>query len=74
MKKIKQAIIIFLVVCMSVGCVFICGCSNSQTKTTSYDIVCSFDDGILTGKERVEFYNFTSNAFKEIKFNLFDIY
>ena len=71
MKKIKQAILIFLAVCMSVGCIFVSGCSESQTKTTTYDIVCSYDDGILTGKERVEFYNFTSNAFKEIKFNLF---
>ncbi len=71
MKKLKKGLLILLSICISVSCVVICGCNKSENKTTNYNIVCSYSNGILTGKEKVEFYNSTSNAFSQIKFNLF---
>ena len=72
MKKIKKAIFILLSVCVLFSCVFVGGCKNNNSDgRTNYDIVCSYSNGVLTGTEKVEFYNSTSNAFKEIKFNLF---
>jgi len=46
------------------------GCNEKQENTT-YTITCSYENGVLEGKEKVSFYNFTDNAFTELKFNLF---
>ena len=46
------------------------GC-NSARNVTTYEIDCEYLEGAVCGTEKVEFYNSTDNAFKELKFNLF---
>lgn len=68
MKK-TGIILAFILLLLTIPC--FSGCSKSANTRTKYDLVCSYEDGVLTGKEKVDFYNFTDNAFTELKFNLF---
>ena len=47
------------------------GCDDANSARSSYQINCTFSDNVLTGTEKVEFYNHTDNAIKELKFNLY---
>ncbi len=47
------------------------GCSKRNAERTRYQITCTYSDGVLTGTEKVDFYNFSDNSFMELKFNLF---
>lgn len=65
--------IVSLALCLCVLSSFValfCGCAEKNERT-SYDIVCELDGNVLVGKETVTFYNFTDNAFTELKFNLY---
>ncbi len=46
------------------------GCNGSENRT-SYEIDCEYDNGAVTGTEKVSFYNSSDNSFNELKFNLF---
>ena len=46
------------------------GCEKTENRT-AYEINCEFDGKAVAGTERVDFYNATDNAFRELKFNLF---
>ncbi len=68
MKKIAVVIAgILTLACL----VFVTGCSSDETKVSSYNIECSLEDNVLTGKEEVTFYNSTDTVIDELKFNLF---
>ena len=47
------------------------GCANDNAKRTAYTIECELVGNVLSGRERVDFYNSTENAISELKFNLF---
>ena len=53
------------------SCVFACSCKGESANACTYDIECKLEGSTVVGRERVEFYNFTDNAFTEIKFNLY---
>ena len=53
------------------SCVFACSCKGESANACTYDIECKLEGSTVVGQERVEFYNFTDNAFTEIKFNLY---
>ncbi len=68
MKKIGLALsILFLLLALP----FSAGCSASSSARTKYEINCTLEQNLLTGKEKVEFTNFTDNTLTELKFNLF---
>ncbi len=72
MKRFGKPITFLLVLFTLIGCFSFSGCSSeSQSSRTSYEITCTLDGNTLTGKQTVDFYNNTDNAFSEIKFNLF---
>lgn len=58
------AVLIFTALMPAYGC-------EATRNITSYEIDCEYLDGAVFGTEKVEFYNSTDNAFKELKFNLF---
>lgn len=65
--------IVSLALCLCVLSSFValfCGCSEKSERTT-YDIECELDGNVLSGKEKVTFYNFTDNVFNRLKFNLY---
>ena len=38
------------------------GCSKRNAERTRYQITCTYSDGVLTGTEKVDFYNFSDNS------------
>lgn len=66
MKKLLPFILVFSALLSAFGA----GCGE-KTARTRYTIECELVGNELTGREKVEFYNFTDNAFSELKFNLF---
>lgn len=67
MKKFWCLICVF---CTLISCVSVGGCKQGE-KLTSYQITCELKGKVLTGKEKVTFFNNTETAIKELKFNLF---
>lgn len=69
MRKIFIPVaILFLVLCS----VSFFACKEQKENRTKYDITCSLDENyVLTGAEKVSFYNDKDNSFKSLKFNLF---
>lgn len=69
MKKIA---LIFSIMILAVCVIPLSACGERKDKVTVYNIDCELqDDYTVVGSERVEFYNLTDNAFKDIKFNLY---
>lgn len=68
MKRTSLLLALVLLFTVSVIC---SGCSNQKLERTSYDITCTLDGNLLSGVEKVQFYNTSENAFSELKFNLF---
>ena len=66
----KKLILTLSIVVIAISVLPFFGCAQSGKKTT-YAIDCEFDGKTVSGTEKVEFYNATDNAFKELKFNLF---
>lgn len=59
----------FLLLCCCLGlCV---GCGNSSSQKIEYDMEICLNENTLTGKQTVSFYNYTDNAFSQLKFNLY---
>ena len=71
MKKIRQVSVVILSFVLLLTSLTFSGCFKDDKKTSSYEIECTFEDNVLTGKEKVCFYNDTENSFTELKFNLF---
>ncbi len=71
MRKFKFLILITLILSISIPTFVACSNSNKNENATTYQIDCRLEENVLTGIERVEFYNFTENAFSELKFNLY---
>ncbi|MBE5737029.1 MAG: M1 family metallopeptidase [Clostridiales bacterium] len=69
MKKIALTLSFLMIFCAFV--VNLSACSNNKENITEYQIECSLQDNILSGKQTVTFYNDTELAFNELKFNLF---
>lgn len=69
MKKIFIPIaVLFLFVCS----VSLFACKEKEQKRTKYEITCSLDENyLLTGVEKVIFYNDKDNSFTSLKFNIF---
>lgn len=65
-----RKILPFLMLLVALFSVFGYGC-DKKTERTTYEITCELTGNLLTGTETVVFYNFTDNAFSELKFNLF---
>ena len=66
MKKLSLLLVVFLL-----PCYFLFSSCDKKGDITTYEISCELENNILKGKERVEFYNNTDNAFSLLKFNLF---
>ena len=66
MKKLSVLLVIFIL-----PCYFLFSSCDKKSERTTYEITCELDGNILKGKEKVEFYNSTENAFSSLKFNLF---
>lgn len=68
----KKFLSLFLPVAL-IFCACFClgGCAENKSARTAYVIDCELTGNTLVGKEEVTFYNFTDNAFSELKFNLF---
>ena len=66
----KRLTVFAVILATAFVAVTFCGCESAD-KRTSYEIVCEFDGQSVKGTEKVVFYNFTDNAFSELKFNLF---
>lgn len=66
----KKPTVFALILATVFSALTFCGCGKGSNRT-SYEINCEFDGQSVFGTEKVEFYNFTDNAFSELKFNLF---
>lgn len=70
MRKISLSLILSISLLLSALCFN--GCGQKQNKDISnYQITASLEDNKITGNVKLDFYNPTDNAFKELKFNLF---
>ncbi len=67
MKKIA---VFFTILAVCIQPLFSFGCTSGQ-RVTEYKIECSYEDGVVSGKEEVNFCNFSEVSLSEIKFNLF---
>lgn len=47
------------------------GCRSAINGNHSYEIVCELEGNVLTGTEKVTYFNGTENCVSELKFNLF---
>lgn len=63
--------VLFLAVILTVSVIPLAACEEKADKITEYKIECELDGNILTGREKVSFYNNTETTFSELKFNLF---
>lgn len=71
MKKIVYALTVtVLALTLVFGAGFGCG-GKKNDKITSYEIECTLSGDVLSGTEKVRFYNNTENVFESLKFNLF---
>ena len=70
MRKLKILILCVLSIIISLPN-FACNDKKDDKEITTYDIDCELNGNVLSGKENVNFYNFTDNAFSELKFNLY---
>ena len=68
MKKLATFVCV-LVFVVSIGCFG--GCKNKQNNITEYQIDCTLSGNVLTGEEKVIFYNAIEYAFTELKFYLY---
>ena len=76
MKKFSSLLLGVLLAVSTFFCITSSGCKgcsscNKQADRSSYEITCSYQDGVLTGKETFTFYNSFDNTVKTLKFNLF---
>ena len=72
MKKTTRFFALYFGLILTLCCLFyLSGCSSKKKERTSYKIECELNGSVLTGHEKVNFYNHTDNAFKELKFNLY---
>ena len=69
MKKIALTLSFLMVFCAFVA--NLSACTSKRENITEYQIECSLQDNILSGKQTVTFYNDTELAFNELKFNPF---
>ena len=67
MKKFGTLLIALILLCLTFGAV---GCKE-KGDFTEYVITCELNGNVLTGEEKVSYYNDTDNAISELKFNLF---
>ncbi len=70
MKKFLCIVICAILIAL-IPSAFACSCKGESAHACNYDIECKLEGSAVNGKERVEFYNFTDNAFTELKFNLY---
>ena len=68
MKKIAIA---FSVIVLAVCSICFYGCKDKNNGITQYQIECELIGNVLTGEEKVKFYNGSENSFTELKFNLY---
>lgn len=66
----KMATVISAIIILSFSLCFV-GCSNQKTNRTSYQIDCTLDGHVLTGKQVLTFYNSSQTTIKTLKFNLY---
>lgn len=72
MKKYSRILAMFSLIIFVFSTFSIYGCSlNKDENRTFYEIECTLEQDKLTGKEKVVFFNSSSNAFNCIKFNLY---
>ena len=69
MKKIALTFSFLMIFCVFVA--NLSACTSKRENITEYQIECSLQDNVLSGKQTVTFYNDTELAFNELKFNLF---
>ena len=72
----KRKISILLSTLIALTFLFVSGCEQrqscgGQSKITTYEISCELSGDILTGQEKLTFYNCYENSFTSLKFNLF---
>lgn len=66
----KKASVILVAILLAVCCVNFTGCKKAD-KLTEYVITCELSGNVLSGSEKVNFYNHTDTALDCLKFNLF---
>ncbi len=65
----KNSVVMAIILLFSL---FNFSCSGGRTVcATSYEINCSLENDVLSGEEKVVFYNDSDNSIKQLKFNLF---
>lgn len=62
---------VFLVAAFLICLTPLCFGCNKNASGTRYEIECELTENVVTGKEKVVFYNDTDNSFTELKFNLY---
>ncbi len=71
MKKRARLISLLLALVFSLTFYALSGCSDNNAKVSKYQIEATLNENVLSGKERVVFYNSSENAFSVLKFNLY---
>ncbi len=67
MKKLN----FFLTAVVILFSLFTVSCGQERVQRSRYEIECELIGNVLYGKEEVQFYNHSDNAFVSLKFNLF---
>ena len=68
MRKICVSLAFVLI--LSFAAVF-SACGSGAKNNSVYEITCTLEDNVLTGTEKVTYFNASDNTVSEIKFNLF---
>lgn len=71
MKKRARLISILLIIAFCVTFFTFSGCGQKDLERSKYEIQASLSENVLTGREKVSFYNSSENAFSVLKFNLY---
>ena len=66
----KICISLAFIILLSFAAVF-SACGTGRKNISAYEITCSLEDNVLTGTEKVTYFNASENTVSEIKFNLF---